>query len=84
MSKLNHPNIIKFRRVRYNFKLKNTTKKILSPHTKTFESRKHLYIVMEYIPGGNLKNLIIERIKAENYFTEDEIAIIMKHILEAV
>lgn len=49
------------------------------------ETKRRVLIVMEYVRGGTLKQLIDHRYKvAKIGFTEEEASAIMKHILAAV
>lgn len=45
---------------------------------------KKVYIVMEYISGGNLCNLLRERRQAKQRLTDEEQSKIVKHITKAV
>lgn len=50
-----------------------------------FENEEYLFILMELMEGGSLKDLIIERYnRQEFFFREDECAIIVKSIIEAL
>jgi serine/threonine protein kinase len=46
------------------------------------ETNKQIFIIMEYIKGGNLKSLIQE--KKQNNFSEEEVSLLIKNLLCAV
>jgi len=48
------------------------------------ETKGKIYIIMEYIQGGTLKDYIELRKKTNNMFKEEEVSIFMKNLLEAV
>ena len=48
------------------------------------ESEDYFLIVMELVRGGSIKKLLLKRNRHNRPFTEEEVRIIMKHILEAV
>lgn len=49
-------------------------------YMKHYESKKYLYIVMEYCPGGDL----FQRIGRQNKFSEAEAATMMEEVLRAI
>lgn len=51
---------------------------------KFYETKKVLYIVMELVQGGTLKDYIEKREKNNESLKEEEIALIMKGIFSAV
>jgi serine/threonine protein kinase len=48
------------------------------------ETTSHIFLIMEYVKGGNLKSLIEQRKKQEKPFTMEEIRKIMKGTVKAV
>lgn len=48
------------------------------------ETTSHIFLIMEFLHGGNLKHLIDERRKNNKSFTNEEIRFIMKGIVNAV
>lgn len=41
-------------------------------------TKRHVYIIMELVPGGTLKQLMQKRFQQNKPFTDDEISLIMK------
>ncbi len=48
------------------------------------ETQDSLYIVTEYVKGGNLGDYMKKRNRNKQYFSEEEASVIMKHLLEAL
>lgn len=48
------------------------------------ETDSSLYLIMEYIAGGTLKQLMVDREKSNARFSDGEVALIMKSILEGI
>lgn len=65
MAKIKHPNIVKLKRV------------IIILNGKVHESKDYLFIVMEYMAGRTLNDLI-------GLLNDEECSLIMKQILEAL
>lgn len=48
------------------------------------ETTSHIFLIMEFLKGGNLRELIEKRRKNNNPFTNEELRLIMKGIVNAV
>ena len=48
------------------------------------ETSKNMYIIMELVHGGNLRDLILARVNENHSFTDLEASTLMKNILKAV
>ena len=49
------------------------------------ENMNYIFLIMDLMQGGSLKDLIVERyISKERFFNEEEIALIIKNILEGL
>jgi calcium-dependent protein kinase len=48
------------------------------------ETKSKMYIIMEYIQGGTLKDYIELRKRTNNFFTEEEVSVFMRSLLETV
>jgi calcium/calmodulin-dependent protein kinase I len=81
----NSPNSMEIQKIKQEVKiLKQLSHKNIVTFIDCKESRDKLYIIMEYIKHGTLKELIDKRIEQGKYVDEAEIAIIMKSLLETI
>lgn len=51
---------------------------------ETYEDEDYVYLVMEYCPGGELFDLISQKLEKSNRFKEKEAAEIMQKLFKAV
>lgn len=78
------PDIFASLREEPKFLTRLATSKYIVDLVESFESRKRLFIVMEYMKGGDLSHYIKQRLARGASFRESEVAAIVAGILKAL